>query len=711
MNSNLPAREGHFNPTSPHSSSGAAESFKGTPETRLTAFSPEDGSSKASKAPQPLSIGNRESGPIRFAANNRNALELPNTFVRSNLHAERGDPFVSSTLAAPNRSSSQKLSPTASVFLPYPSPLTNISSNATIGQLMHEATESEQVHDQQAVTRVQQPRGPHNVLSTDTNLARCLIIADPGRRLGAVDVAQYISTLESNGVTIHGRRQICESDNQVFVRFVNIRDAIGVLSSIHAAPDLQWMTSFISPREFSQAIEPGSGAITIHEGQIYLNVFATQVAILMERDQLELVLKELLQEEGDLFAFKVDPTTGAEGSLFSAIAEYCDNDVSLRAVSRFNNVVIEGGFQVCVTLYRPDIPSYTSVPTGLVSPARTATTASDIANDFQRLSLTRAPSTVPGVSTANALLSTPVRTPGLHMQPYGMLPILYSMASPPYLLDHLPSRPHAAAFSPGGYPMMSPLGPRPSPYTSRDLVTQRQLQQSFNRRQNATRVNRSPYYQQSNSHNHVDISRIEEGTDVRTTIMLRNIPNKVDQAMLKGIVDESSWGKYDFMYLRIDFANDCNVGYAFINFVDPLDIVDFVNARGNQRWNCFKSDKVAEISYATIQGKDCLVQKFRNSSVMLEAPHYRPKLYYTVNGPRPDQAGKEESFPGPDNQSKMKRSCENAEHVGLFTPNAGQHFRDEQRRRRSQYDRGTRMAAFEEYDYDAALHHNFYSPQ
>ena len=37
---------------------------------------------------------------------------------------------------------------------------------------------------------------------------------------------------------------------------------------------------------------------------------------------------------------------------------------------------------------------------------------------------------------------------------------------------------------------------------------------------------------------------------------------------------------------------------------------------------------------------------------------------------------------------------------GLFTPNAGQHFRDEQRRRRSQFDRGTRHAALEEFDYD-----------
>ncbi|KAM3522637.1 hypothetical protein MY4038_008526 [Beauveria bassiana] len=131
------------------------------------------------------------------------------------------------------------------------------------------------------------------------------------------------------------------------------------------------------------------------------------------------------------------------------------------------------------------------------------------------------------------------------------------------------------------------------------------------------------------------------------SIMLRNIPNKVDQAMLKRIVDESSWGKYDFMYLRIDFANDCNVGYAFINFVD---------------------------------------------------------LYFTSNGPMPEMAGQEEQFPEPDNQSKMKRSCENAEHVGLFTPNAGQHFRDEQRRRRSQYDRGTRLAALEEYDLEAIQH-------
>lgn len=187
-------------------------------------------------------------------------------------------------------------------------------------------------------------------------------------------------------------------------------------------------------------------------------------------------------------------------------------------------------------------------------------------------------------------------------------------------------------------------------------------------------------------------------------IMLRNIPNKVDQETLKSIVDETSRGCYDFMYLRIDFANSCNVGYAFINFDDPWHIIDFVSARAGQRWNRFSSDKVAEVSYATIQGKDCLIQKFRNSSVMLEHPSYRPKIFFTAPNPR---AGEEEVFPMPDNPSKMRRSVENAEHVGLFAPRSGQRNRDDQREHRSQYDRGTRLAALEEFEYEDTLAHEY----
>ena len=61
--------------------------------------------------------------------------------------------------------------------------------------------------------------------------------------------------------------------------------------------------------------------------------------------RFDVILKRLLQSLGDLFAFKPEPSTGAEGSLFSAIAEYCDNDTSLKAVSQLNNTLIDVSLQ------------------------------------------------------------------------------------------------------------------------------------------------------------------------------------------------------------------------------------------------------------------------------------------------------------------------------------------------------------------------------
>ena len=72
------------------------------------------------------------------------------------------------------------------------------------------------------------------------------------------------------------------------------------------------------------------------------------------------------------------------------------------------------------------------------------------------------------------------------------------------------------------------------------------------------------------SSNEIDTGRILRGEDTRTTVMLRNVPNKYSQEMMLACIDQSHRGLYDFFYLRIDFATKSNFGYCFINFIDPL---------------------------------------------------------------------------------------------------------------------------------------------
>ena len=88
---------------------------------------------------------------------------------------------------------------------------------------------------------------------------------------------------------------------------------------------------------------------------------------------------------------------------------------------------------------------------------------------------------------------------------------------------------------------------------------------------------------------------MSKGLDKRTTIMIRNIPNKYTQTMLLQEIDASYRGAYDFFYLPIDFKNKCNVGYAFINFMDYRRIVPFFREFNAQRWKNFNSEKVRKV--------------------------------------------------------------------------------------------------------------------
>ena len=130
-------------------------------------------------------------------------------------------------------------------------------------------------------------------------------------------------------------------------------------------------------------------------------------------------------------------------------------------------------------------------------------------------------------------------------------------------------------------------------------------------------------------------------------LQVRNIPNKYNQQMLLEEVNQRHEGTYDFFYLPIDFKNRCNVGYCFINFLEARHIAPFVHEFNGQRWKSFNSEKVCAVSFARIQGKQAMVARFQNSSLLEKDDEYRPLLFHSTG---PDR-GRPEPFPAANNNS------------------------------------------------------------
>ena len=138
----------------------------------------------------------------------------------------------------------------------------------------------------------------------------------------------------------------------------------------------------------------------------------------------------------------------------------------------------------------------------------------------------------------------------------------------------------------------------------------------------------------------LNLARVRMGDDQRTTLMVRNIPNKYNQKMLLATIEDRHAGKFDLLYLPIDFKNRCNVGYAFINFISTADILPFYEEFNHKKWDRFNSDKVCDIAYGRIQGKAALLTHFANSSLVHEDECYRPVVFAS------DGSGRRESFVG-----------------------------------------------------------------
>jgi len=122
-----------------------------------------------------------------------------------------------------------------------------------------------------------------------------------------------------------------------------------------------------------------------------------------------------------------------------------------------------------------------------------------------------------------------------------------------------------------------------------------------------------------------------QGSELRTTVMLKNLPNNYTREMLLDLIDSEGFvGKYDFFYLPIDFRTHAALGYAFINLVSPEDAnVFFCCLNGFSRWS-LPSYKVCQVAWSCPhQGFESHIARYRNSPLMHGAVPdlYRPVLF------------------------------------------------------------------------------------
>ncbi|KAL1413545.1 hypothetical protein Q8F55_001319 [Vanrija albida] len=358
----------------------------------------------------------------------------------------------------------------------------------------------------------------------------------------------------------------------------------------------------------------------------------------VDTDGMEKCLKRI----GDLKEFKAH---GLAGKSFTA--EFYDTRAAAEAIRLLHNQSVEAG--ILRAVYRSEDPFH-SEP---IVPTRAATTLVPPSYTLGSAAFLNAHH--PSQGSASNLVSNSLfdRYQGI------FAPLDSSAPTSPYgqltssTMDHFSIESEPSMISPKGgewQPWASQPDPLPTqvqgiprqmtePAALQGILNQMDLSARARQRQGWTAADR----QAIPAENRVHPERILHGYDPRTTVMIKDVPNKLSRQELVGILQEvGAWttlqqpneqqvvpDEFDFVYLRFDFNNHCNVGYAFVNFTSTKALYNFIQAKVGKKWNLFSSEKVLQVSYANIQGKASLVNKFRNSAVMDVIEEWRPQIFYS----------------------------------------------------------------------------------
>ena len=153
------------------------------------------------------------------------------------------------------------------------------------------------------------------------------------------------------------------------------------------------------------------------------------------------------------------------------------------------------------------------------------------------------------------------------------------------------------------------------------------------------------FYKYKNKHNKINnniepsffvinLDNILKGIDKRTTIMIRHIPNRYSYQNLLEEINMTCKDKYDFLYLPLDSENNCNLGYAFINFINPLHIIYFYNIFKSRKWLHYNSYKECDLSFAKYQGKNELTSNIERNIGKNGDKRRLPMIFEIKNPPK-----------------------------------------------------------------------------
>ena len=122
--------------------------------------------------------------------------------------------------------------------------------------------------------------------------------------------------------------------------------------------------------------------------------------------------------------------------------------------------------------------------------------------------------------------------------------------------------------------------------------------------------------------------------EYKTTLMLRNIPNKFTRDQLVKIImlKMGKPGSFDFFYLPTDFRSKCNFGYAFINMTSAKYVDLFISVFNGANLATFLNGitgnsplpgqhgrggyKICQVTFARVQGLEENVCRLLNSPIM-----------------------------------------------------------------------------------------------